>query len=133
MTVVPGLPEDIESVFGAFPQVKLAYLFGSRASGRTGPLSDYDFAVYLDEPDVLKRFDVRVQLMDILSRKLQTNNVDVIVLNDAQGPELKYEVIKNGVLLFQVEPFKVIVEPRILNEYFDFHYSLVKHGLTKEP
>ena len=35
-------------VFGANPGVKLAYFFGSRATGDSGPMSDYDFAVHLE-------------------------------------------------------------------------------------
>lgn len=29
------------------------------------------------------------------------------------------------------EPFRVLVEPRILTEYFDFRESLRRHGLTR--
>ena len=32
-------------------QVKLAYLFGSQATGKTGPLSDVDVSVHLKEKD----------------------------------------------------------------------------------
>lgn len=35
-------------VFAQTPAVKLAYFFGSRATGESGPLADYDFAVYLE-------------------------------------------------------------------------------------
>ena len=41
-------------VFKSIPEVKLAYFFGSRATGDDGPASDYDFAVYLDEHDAKK-------------------------------------------------------------------------------
>ena len=132
MTMSAGELRNLEPVFGAFPEVKLAYLFGSRAQGQAGPLSDYDFAVYLDERDALKRFDLRLKLMDVLTRKLKTDKVDVCVLNDIKSPELKYNIIKDGTLILEREPFKVLVEPRILNEYFDFHYSLVKHNLTRD-
>jgi len=35
------------AIFKGYSEVKLVYLFGSRASGKTGPLSDYDFAIYI--------------------------------------------------------------------------------------
>lgn len=120
-------------IFEKYPEVKLAYLFGSRATGNIGPLSDYDFAVYLDEKDSLKRFDVRLKLVADVSLKLKTDNVDLIVLNDLDEPELKYNIIKDGILILEKTPFKVLVEPMIMMEYFDFHDLLLRYHLTKSP
>ena len=128
------IAENIKSlipIFEKYPEVKLAYLFGSQATGKTGPLSDYDFAVYLDEKDEQKRFDIRLSLMGDVSIKLKTDDVDLIVLNDIEAPELKYSVIKEGILLLEREPFKILIEPQILNEFFDFRQSLINHKLTK--
>lgn len=113
-----------------YPTVKLAYLFGSRASGTAGPSSDYDIAVYADEPDKMKRFDLKLKLISVLSRLLKTDAIDLVILNDAQSPELKYNIINGGVLVYAKQPFKVLIEPRILNEYFDFRQSLLKYNLT---
>lgn len=113
------------------PPVKLGYFFGSRAENSAGPLSDYDFAFYLDEINKEKRFEIRLTLIRHLTKLFQTDDVDVVILNDAQAPELKYNIIKSGILFYEQEPFKVLIEPRILNEYFDFHSSLLRHGLTK--
>ena len=55
----------------------------------------------------------------------------MVILNLAESPEFKYDVIKNGKLIFEREPFKVVVEPRILNEYFDFRDLLLRYDLTK--
>jgi uncharacterized protein len=119
------------SVFNLYPQIKLVYVFGSMATGKAGPLSDYDFAVYLDEKNATERFNLRLTLMGELSQILDTDKIDLCILNDIEGPELKYNMIKEGKLIFEKEPFKVLVEPRILNEYFDFHDSLLKYNLTK--
>lgn len=62
-----------------------------------------------------------------------TNKIDVCILNDLKSPELKYNIIKNGYLVYEKEPFKLLVEPPILNEYFDFHQSLSRYHLTKIP
>mgnify|MGYP001568347353 CR=1 FL=1 len=118
-------------IFELYSQVKLVYLFGSRANGKIGPLSDYDFAVYLDEKDPIKRFDIRLGLMGKVSSVLKTDAVDLCVLNDVEGPELKYNIIKEGVLILEREPFKVLIEPKIMTEYIDFHDSLVRYNLTK--
>ena len=52
--------KPLEKIFDLFPQVKLVYFFGSRATDKAVPLSDYDFAVFLDEKDFKKRFDIRL-------------------------------------------------------------------------
>lgn len=118
-------------IFKSFPQIKLVYLFGSKASNKQGPLSDYDFAFYLDEKNEKKIFNLRFKLMDKISQKLKTDKVDVVILNIAESPELKYNIIKQGKLIFEREPFKVLIEPRILSEYFDFHNLLLKYNLTR--
>lgn len=123
--------KDLLNVFQLYPQVKLAYFFGSRAKGKESALSDYDFAVYLDEKDAKKRFEIKLNLMTKLSKIFGTDDVDVVVLNDAESPELKYSIIKEGRLIYEEEPYKVVIEPRIFNEYFDFIYGLRKYNLTK--
>ncbi|MDD5738335.1 MAG: nucleotidyltransferase domain-containing protein [Candidatus Pacebacteria bacterium] len=123
--------EEYKKIFSKYPQVKLAYLFGSRANGTAGPLSDYDFAVYLDEKNSQKRFDIRLELMAKLSLLLKTDAVDVVVINDTENPDLKYNIVKEGNLLIEKEPYKLLVEPQIINEYFDFNFGLFKNNLTK--
>lgn len=123
--------ENLIPVFENYPEVKLVYLFGSRATEKIGPLSDYDFAVYLDEKNEKKRFDLRLELMGKVSSKLKIDDLDLVILNDIDSPELKYNIIKDGILILEAEPFKVIVEPRILNEYFDFRDLLLRYNLTK--
>lgn len=119
------------SIFKLYPKIKLVYLFGSQATNKVGPLSDYDFAVYLDEKSVQKRFDIRLKLISDICTVLKTDNVDVVILNDTQAPELKYNIIKDGKLIFEKEPFKILLEPRILNEFFDFRETLRRNNLTK--
>lgn len=123
--------EALKNIFKAHPEIKLAYLFGSRANGAGGPLSDYDFAVYFDLNEKGRMSDIRFNLLDQLSRELKTDDVDLVILNLTESPELKYNIIKNGRLIFEEEPYKTIFEPRVLNEYFDFKALLSRHGLTR--
>ena len=123
--------KKIKEVFKLYSEVKLVYLFGSRANGKVGPMSDYDFAVYLDEEDSKKRFDIRLELMAKIGRILKTNHVDVVIFNDTEGPEFKYNIIKDGKVIFEKEPFKILLEPRILSEFFDFREMLRRNNLTK--
>lgn len=123
--------KQLEGLFKTFSEIKLVYLFGSRARGKEGPTSDYDFAVYIDRRDRKRLFEIKFILMDRISRILKTNKVDVIILNMVKSPELKYNCIKEGQLIYEVEPFKVIVEPSIMTEYFDFKHMLRRYGLTR--
>ncbi len=129
--MTPELLKKTTQIFSDHPKVKLAYLFGSQAKGTTGPLSDYDFAVYLDERDKKKCFDIKLDLLNQLSQALNSDDVQVVILDTTEMPELKYSVIAEGKRLFTQEPYAVIVEPRILQEYFDFKIQLQKYGLTK--
>ena len=123
--------EKLGEVFQSCPQIKLVYLFGSQARGETGPLSDYDFAIYFDEKNSKKMFDIKLELMGQLSTILRTDGIDIAILNLSEMPEFKFNVIKEGELIYEEEPFRAIVEPMILNEYFDFKILLSKYGLTK--
>lgn len=123
--------EVLKNIFKSYSEIKLAYLFGSRAAGAAGPLSDYDFAVYLDLKDKIRMSDIRFKLLGELCRELKTDNVDLVILNLLEGPELKYNIIAEGRVVYEEEPYKIVVEPRILNEYFDFRALLSRHGLTK--
>ena len=81
------------------PDVIVAYLFGSRATGRARAESDVDVAVLLNEQDSVARFERRLRLgnevEDVVSRP-----VDLIVLNDAP-PILQHQVLCYGQLLFE--------------------------------
>ena len=123
--------QNLNSLFLKYSQIKLVYLFGSQVSQKTGPLSDYDFAFYLEEKDEKKSFDLKLDLISSLSRILKTDNIDVVILNEVESPELKYNIIKEGKLIYEIEPYRLLVEPRILNDYFDFHYLLLRFNLTK--
>lgn len=121
----------MSKIFKNYPAVKLVYLFGSQARDDAGPLSDYDFAVYADSRDKKQLFDLKASLQQELSCHFKTDKVDAAILNLIEAPELKHSIIKEGKIIYEVEPFRVIVEPRILNEYFDFYYGLAKYGLTR--
>ena len=131
MTNLPNNPTlQLYHVFKSSPSVGVVYLFGSQATGDTHANSDYDFAIYFDEKNTVKRFELLFDLAGKLSKILQTDKIDVHSLNDLQSPELKYNIISSGKVIFEREPYRIQIEPRILNEYFDFNYLLEKYGLT---
>lgn len=123
--------DNLKSFFQSSPQIKLVYFFGSRARETSGPLSDYDFAFYVEEKDEKKLFDFKLNLISQLSQLLKSDKVDVIIINLIESPELKYNIIKEGELIFEKEPYRLLIEPQILNNYFDFHNLLLRYNLTK--
>jgi len=123
--------DSLNTVFHRYPEIKLVYFFGSRAKQSYGPLSDYDFAVYFDKIKADRMFSIKLDLIPQISRILKTDRVDIVILNVTKSPELKYAILKEGILILEKEPFKVMVEPKIMNEYFDFHKTLLKYGLTQ--
>ena len=99
------------------PAVHLAYLFGSSASGKKGPLSDIDIAVLFAEPPTPESV---YSLSHQLSICLETDRIDLIVLNRAPV-ELRYAVIASGILVFEVDTStRVDFEAQTLSFYGDY-------------
>jgi predicted nucleotidyltransferase len=125
--VTMALEEKIKEVLGRERHVKLTYLFGSAALGETGKLSDIDVAVYLDESlPSEERFRLQLKLMGELASVLQTNKVDLVVMNDAPLL-LSYNIIKYGKLLKSDVQARVRVESSILSRYLDMKYFIDRH------
>ena len=91
------LNQRLRQVAAFFPEVKLAVLFGSTARGQDRPKSDVDLGILLDPYSPELRFRVEADLGRAAGR-----SVDVILLDDAP-PLLRFEIAKEGVLLFQRE------------------------------
>ena len=119
--------KKIVNLFKKYPVIKLAYLFGSQVSGETGPLSDYDLAIYTIEEDKEKNFYLKLEIIGKLTNLLKTNAIDLVILNEVDNSELKYNIIKEGQLIYEEEPYRILVEPKILNQYFDFRQSLLRN------
>lgn len=119
----------ITEKLSAFADLKLFYAFGSRVDGTAGPISDYDFAFYTDTKDSKQTFQLKVKLLDLCSRMLKSDDIDMVAMNQTQMPALLYNIVVNGQLLYEVEAYKTEVEPRIWNNYFDFQLQLQKNGL----
>ena len=121
--------KGLKKIFKQFDSLKLVYLFGSQATKKQGELSDYDFAFYIEGKKV-EAFQISLAIAAQISLYLMTDNIDTVIINHIDSPELKYSIIKEGKLIYEIEPFKVIIEPKIMNEYFDFRFLLRKYSLT---
>ncbi|MEK7079248.1 MAG: nucleotidyltransferase domain-containing protein [Patescibacteria group bacterium] len=114
--------QSIVDILQEYPEIKYAYLFGSQVGENAVPLSDIDIAVYVvpkAKPDFL------LEVYAKLSPVLKKNDIDLIDLADPTlSPLLKYNVVKEGLLLFEREPYRLQTIPAILNIYFDTKLSL---------
>ena len=119
------LPRDIEDRIATLsatleecPGVLFAYLFGGMGTGRPTPLSDVDVAVYLAEgADLL---EMRLDVVTKVTTRLATDEVDVVVLNNAPTALLG-RILATRRVLVDRDPFRRHrFESRALREFFDF-------------
>ena len=89
--------ERLKQQASAWPELKLAVLFGSTARGKARPKSDVDLGILLDPYSPELRFRLEGDLGRVAGRP-----VDVILL-DGAPPLLRFEIAREGVLLFQRE------------------------------
>jgi predicted nucleotidyltransferase len=82
------LPAEIEqrlatlgAVLDAQPAVRFAYVFGGAGRGELHALSDVDVAVSLD--DTVDTVQARLELIGAVTKHLGTDEVDLVVLNQA--------------------------------------------------
>ncbi len=100
--------------------VLVAYLFGSRDRGEPSPRSDVDIAVLLQgRLSSLEQQRWQLALIARLSKILHTDNVGVVVLNEAP-PTLRYGAIRSHRILFcRNEGAREAFEVRTMREWFD--------------
>jgi len=102
-------------------EVLFAYIFGSLARGTTGPLSDVDIAIYVDEtliPGDLP-FGYKSELLTEIMSCLKRNDVDLVILN--QAPTLlRFQVLRSGKLIYCRSPrARVRFTEEVFRDYQD--------------
>jgi hypothetical protein len=104
------------------PDVIAMVLHGSQAIGQAHALSDIDIAFLLDAK--VSFIDKHLELYTISSEKLETEQVDVVILNQA-SLDLSYHVLEKGKILY--------VDPRRRNEWVDFRERVTLEYLDYAP
>ena len=102
--------------------VSAAYLKGSLAGRATfGQLTDVDIALLLMEQIKSDQFlDYQLYFFSELSKRLESNTIDVVILNQA-SLLLKLQVIQYGQILYcRDEKQRVAFETRAVMDYLDF-------------
>lgn len=105
--------------------VVLAYLFGSQANGKAGPLSDIDIAVVFKKKiSEDNQFDLVLSLMTDIGRACEINKVDVINLNTVKEPLIRHNAVFSGTLIFDDKSrmLRFLTERSIMQEYEDTNY-----------
>jgi uncharacterized protein len=115
-------------IFAADAEVCLAVLYGSHARGEAGPLSDVDVAVLLERScDANDYFDRRLELIGRLMQAFDTNEVDVIILNQAPLA-LQYRVVRDGLVLYARHHDHLIeFASQTVSRYLDFKPVIERH------
>jgi hypothetical protein len=86
------------------PDVRLAYLFGSRGRGSARPDSDFDIGLLIDDEAARQeRGSVVRRLAGRLGRVVSSALLDVVILNAAPAL-LRHRVLRDGILLIARSP-----------------------------
>lgn len=89
------LLRDLRQALRTEPNVRLAVLFGSQATGRVNPRSDVDLLVSLADPDIARLADLAGRLQRRFARDVQ-----IVRLEDARrSPVLMAGVLRDGRVL----------------------------------
>jgi predicted nucleotidyltransferase len=128
-----------QEIFKEYPYIACAYLFGSLASGKTGPMSDMDIAILLKAPYPHGRELIHEE--DLIAYKIAKSfgvqEVDLIDLN-SQKLIFQHNILRTSKLIYDSDPsFRIRFESRVIMEYCDFEPTLrfirkfILYGLEK--
>lgn len=121
--------KQLKKIFQQYQEIKLVYLFGSYASGGEKKISDVDLAIYIKEKtSIKKKKDIVLSLIFHLEKVFQ-RPVDLTIIDFSLSPIFLYQVIKEGKVVYEIEPYRLIVETKIFNLYFDFKVFQKIHHL----
>jgi len=117
-----SMPDFIEYI-RRDKDITAVFVFGSAAKGNLKPLSDLDLAVLLS--DKLSKEDRKQKELDLTgtcNAIFQTDEIDLIILNDAP-PRIAHHILKSGELLFLRNEMEYLdFSERIQRQYLDFKY-----------
>lgn len=114
--------------------IELAYLFGSRASGKHAPNSDYDIGLKLkNEISFEDKFFMEVNIRKILN----TQALDLVLIDQAPLV-LKFNIICGKCLYSTDSTLRVEFEANTMSRYYDYlpvlkaHYSDILRTVKDE-
>ena len=122
------LPENIDQLLPeayeylrADKDIHFAYLFGSLARKKAGPLSDVDIAVYCVEGASFS--EKKMEILGNLVGILRTDEIDLVVLNTA-ALALKMKILEDKKVIVDKNPsLRHRYESLTMRQYFDFSFK----------
>ena len=104
------------------PLITFCYLFGSISKRKSKYIRDIDIAIYLTNEKNDDKLKKKVILFTELSKNLETENIDLVVLNGAPI-YLSYRILKEGELLFDRNlRDRNCFQEKIVRYYLDMKY-----------
>ncbi|MCX7793994.1 MAG: nucleotidyltransferase domain-containing protein [Thermodesulfovibrionales bacterium] len=113
--------EKLIDILKDYPYIASAYLFGSVATGKTGPLSDIDIAVLIKKEapqgrELLHELDYIAYKIEKIFKK----PVDIIPMNN-KGLIFQHNILKTGRLIYDNDPsFRIKYVSNLISAYCDF-------------
>lgn len=112
----------LKNFFSQKEEIKFAYLFGSVAKRLPTKLSDIDLAIFVNEKMIKRKkypFGYKASLFTELVSELHTNEIDLVLLNEAL-PLLAHRVIRDGILLdCKDESARINFQVCVIQQYID--------------
>lgn len=114
-----GLPQDavaaIQAVFGRFPEVKRAVLYGSRAKGNYRRGSDIDLTLYLKSNHSLKLLSKISLALDDLDIPW---GVDLSIIDFIENQDLLDHIQRQGIEFYNAAQYRV--QQQIIRDRMDY-------------
>lgn len=108
--------KNLIAYFQTQENIELAYLFGSRATGRFTPTSDYDIGLKLKQPiSFSEKFFMEVEIRKLL----ETQALDLVLIDEAPLV-LKFNIICGKCLYAFDEATRIEYEANVMSRYYDF-------------
>ena len=100
--------------------ILFAYLFGSYAKGNQTHLSDIDVAVYMEDNN--QAFDQKLGILNDLTKILETEEIDLVILNKAPIALLTKILANKVILIDKKPPVRHVFESLNMRMGFDFSF-----------
>lgn len=124
-----GEQAALSDLFGTFPAVQAAYVFGSAATEHRSTRSDLDVAVWMR--GAAESASLRLDVLTELTRS-GFDDVDLVILNEADLT-LQYEALRPNGLIYATDDFDhPTTFSNILRKYWDFEpYLAIQRAAYK--
>ena len=129
-TTLDKIKTMLADFFQRQAEIEIAYIFGSIARGTESALSDIDIAILIDDQQINDdkfRYGYKAEILADLMKILKTNNVDLVILNEA-NTLLRHRVLYHGKLIYSKnEKKRIEFQTNTIDKYIDFKELMKPH------